>query len=56
MIVDFSDNRAMWRNFGFQNTYEPEIRGQHLIELGPFEFDLEEYTKTLNAALDKLNS
>lgn len=56
MIVDFSDETAVWRDFGYQSTAEPEIRGEHLKGLGPFEFGLEDYKRNLIHALDTLNA
>ena len=52
IIVDLSDKTALWRNFGYQNDHEPEIRGEHLKNLGPFEFDLSDYKRKLMSALE----
>jgi hypothetical protein len=46
----------VWRDFGYQNTYEPEIRGKHLRGLGPFQFDAEGYKRNLIQAFGTLNA
>jgi hypothetical protein len=56
VVVDFSGETAVWRDFGYQNNYEPEIHGEYLRGLGPFEFDLDDYKKKLNRALETLNA
>jgi len=55
-IVDFSDEGAVWRDFGYQNTYEPEIHGEHLRALGPFHSDLDGYRKNLIRTLGTLGA
>jgi hypothetical protein len=55
VIVDFSDEAVVWKDFGYQNTYEPEIHGDHLKDSGPFQFGLEGYRKNLIQALGTLN-
>src|SRR5215472_10198026 len=47
LIVNFSEKEVVWRDFGYQNTYEPEVHGDHLRALGPFHFNLEAYRKNL---------
>lgn len=47
VITDFSNGSAIWKDFGYQNNYEPEIHGEHLKRLGPFEFGLEDYKRSL---------
>ena len=56
IILHLSDKTVLWRDFGYQNNYEPEIHGQHLKELGPFEFDLSDYKNKLIRALDILKA
>ena len=56
VIVDLFDKTALWRDFGYQNDYEPEIHGEHLKDLGPFEFDLSDYKKKLILALDMMKA
>lgn len=55
-IIDFSNGSVIWKDFGYQNNYEPEIHGEHLKRLGPFEFDLEDYKSRLIYALDTLSA
>jgi hypothetical protein len=54
--LHLSEKTVLWKDFGYQNNYEPEIHGQHLKELGPFEFDLGNYKSKLIRALDMLKA
>jgi hypothetical protein len=56
IVLQVSDKTVLWQGFGYQNNYEPEIHGQHLKELGPFEFDLGDYKSKLIRALDTLKA
>lgn len=56
VVVDFSNGSVIWKDFGYQNNYEPEIHGEHLKRLGPFEFGLEDYKSKLIHALDTLSA
>jgi hypothetical protein len=56
VIVAFSDETAVWRDFGYQNNYEPKIDGEHLKSLGPFEFDLTDYNQKLIGALEMIKT
>jgi hypothetical protein len=56
VIVDFSDETVLWRDFGYQNNYEPEIHGEHLKNLGPFEFNLSDYKNRLIHALEMIKT
>jgi hypothetical protein len=55
-VVDFSDQTALWREFGYQNNYEPEIHDEHLKNIGPFVFDLNDYKRKLIRALETINT
>ena len=56
IIIRVSEKTVLWRDFGYQNNYEPEIHEVHLKDLGPFEFDLADYKSKLTRALDMLKS
>jgi hypothetical protein len=56
IIIEVSENSVRWRDFGYQNNYEPEIHGVHLKNLGPFEFDLSDYKSKLSHALEMLKA
>ena len=56
IILRLSDKTVRWQDFGYQNNYEPEIHGEHLKRLGPFEFDLEDYRSKLIRGLDVLRA
>ena len=55
-IVNFSEKMVVWQDFGYQNNYEPEIHGEHLKNLGPFEFDLSDYKNKLIGALEMIKT
>jgi hypothetical protein len=55
-VVLFSDKTTLWRDFGYQNNYEPEIHGEHLKDIGPFEFDLSDYKRKLIRALETIKT
>ena len=56
MIIEFSNGLAIWKDFGYQNMYKPQIHGEHLRRLGPFEFGLEDYKAAPLQASDALNA
>lgn len=56
IIIQIPDRTVLWRDFGYQNTYEPEIHVAHLKDFGPFEFDLGDYKSILIRALDILKA
>jgi hypothetical protein len=51
IVVDLSGDRATWREFGYENSYEEEVHFEKLKELGPFRFDLREYENALAGAM-----
>jgi hypothetical protein len=56
VIVAFTDETAVWRDFGYQNNYEAQVAGEHLKSLGPFEFDLGDYKNKLIGALEMIKT
>jgi hypothetical protein len=56
IVVSLSNKTVLWHEFGYQNNYEPEIHGEHLKSMGPFEFDLDDYKSKLVRALDMLKA
>lgn len=48
VVVERSDDRIVWRDFGYENGYEPPIFDRYK-EVGPFEFDREYYCAALKA-------
>jgi hypothetical protein len=56
IVVSLSNKTVLWQDFGYQNNYEPEIHGEHLKGMGPFEFDLEDYKSKLLRALEMLKA
>jgi hypothetical protein len=49
-----SEDRIIWKDFGFENTYESEIRFEKLSDLGPFQFDIKNYRSKLAEAVTLL--
>jgi hypothetical protein len=56
IVIEQSERTVLWRDFGYQNNYEPQIHREHLKPLGPFEFDLDDYKSKLMSALDAVKS
>jgi hypothetical protein len=53
-LVFREDGEIIWRDFGFENTYEPNIALGDYSGVGPFRFDAVRYESALVAALDSL--
>lgn len=45
---------VVWKDFGFENDYEENIRLDEYKDIGPFTFDWKEYESTLLQAIDNL--
>jgi hypothetical protein len=56
IFIDSLDGKIIWSDFGYQNVYEPEIRGEHLKQLGPFTFDFADYKEKMCRALETLRA
>ncbi|HET6928712.1 MAG TPA: hypothetical protein VFI45_00200 [Candidatus Acidoferrum sp.] len=54
--VSASENTIIWKDFGFQNNYEPEIHFEKLGDLGPFHFNIEGYRRRLSEAVTLLKA
>ena len=54
-VIEKVENQIIWRDFGYQNNYEPNIFFDDYKNFGPFAFDVDEYTKILRQA-EPLNS
>jgi hypothetical protein len=54
IVIDTSENIVTWRDFGYENNYEPDVHTEKLKELGPFEFAADEYKRKLLDALEQL--
>jgi hypothetical protein len=54
--ISASDNTLTWKDFGFQNNYECEIRSEKLKDLGPFHFDVKSYRRILSEAVTLLKA
>lgn len=54
--ISASDNTVVWKDFGFQNSYEPEIHFEKLSDLGPFHLDVESYRSKLSEAVTLLKA
>ena len=51
IVLDMKEETAIWRDFGYENTYEDVVRFEELRSLGPFQFSLEGYRRTIESAL-----
>jgi hypothetical protein len=54
--ISASEDRIIWKDFGFENTYESEIRFEKLSDLGPFQFDIKNYRSKLSEAVTLLQA
>jgi hypothetical protein len=53
-IVEKDGNRIVWRDFLYQNDYDPDIQyggGDDYSNLGPFSFDVDQYAEAIGAAI-----
>jgi len=55
VIVEFQYESVIWRNFGYENTWEKTVRLEKLEEMGPFRFPLLSYRKAIEGAVELLN-
>lgn len=51
-FVEREGDRIVWRDFLYQNNYDPDIQygGDDYRNLGPFSFDFDQYTEAIGAA------
>jgi len=55
IIVEFQDESVIWRNFGYENTWEEIVHFEKLQDIGPFRFPLVSYRKAIEGAVELLN-
>ncbi len=53
--IDRVSDKIVWRDFAYENNYDPEMFTRH-DDIGPFEFDVAEYTNVLGPALEHNDS
>ena len=46
----------VWKEFGHENNYGPEVHLEKYAHVGPFVFDAVEYERTLREGLDRLRT
>lgn len=51
LVVEQSGDQVIWRDFGYENNYEEEVRTEGYEKLGPFVFERTEYTRAIRKAL-----
>jgi hypothetical protein len=47
---------VIWKNFAYENNYEPEIDFREYESVGPFQFDGADYERTLREGMDTLKT
>jgi hypothetical protein len=47
---------VVWKNFAYENNYEPEIDFRQYENVGPYQFDAADYEKTLREGIDTLKT
>ncbi len=50
-VIERVQDRIVWRDFGYENTYEDEVNLDDYQGLGPYIFDALEYAEILGSAL-----
>jgi len=50
-VIEERDNKIIWRDFGYQNNYEDEVRSDLLTGNYSFAFDKSDYEKVIKGAL-----
>ena len=50
-VIETVDNQIVWRDFGYENDYENNVRRDNYRDIGPFVFDLAEYEHVIRGAL-----
>lgn len=52
LVVEAVGKKIIWRDFGYENTYEAGVRAEGFEHLGPFVFDRTEYEEVIKQAID----
>ena len=52
LVVEPLGDKIIWRDFGYENNYEAEVRAEGFEDLGPFVFNRSEYEKVIKQALN----
>lgn len=56
IVVDCDADSVAWRNFGYENNYEPRALTSGFEDVGPFVFGYKEYETALEGALRTLRT
>ena len=54
-VVEVGNETVVWRDFGYQNNYEPFDQNDLFADVGPFTFDRPAYTRALEDFRSSLN-
>lgn len=49
-VIERAGNRIIWRDFGYENNYDETVHFDEYRDLGPFSFDLDEYSRVIAQA------
>ena len=55
VVIERSEGKIVWRDFGYQNNYMPDVDLENYQDVGPFEFDLSDYYQVISSALEISN-
>jgi hypothetical protein len=53
-VIESSGDTMTWRDFGYENTYEPLVHLERFVDFGPLTFNVAAYRDTLTHALKLL--
>jgi hypothetical protein len=51
LVVERVEDKIIWRDFGYENSYEEVIRTEGYEDVGPFVFNRAEYEQAIKRAL-----
>jgi hypothetical protein len=54
--VESAAETFTWKEFGYENSYEPGVSHEEFTDLGPFVFSRDEYARVLNDNLSKMEA
>jgi hypothetical protein len=55
IVIERIFDEIVWKDFGFQNSYMPEVDYEDYDGIGPFAFNATEYYETMSSALKLIN-
>jgi hypothetical protein len=54
-VIEEEGNQIIWRDFGYENTYEDDVDLDNYRDIGPFAFYRDDYWHTIQSSLQFTN-